>query len=241
MAVQKGDFIKLSYTGKLQNGVMFDTTDANVAKENGIYNEKANYGPETVIVGKGYVVAGLDEDFIGKDVGYKGHVEVPPEKGFGQRRIDLIETIPAKKFKEKVKPGMRVQVQGRTGTVESTAGGRVRINFNPALAGEALSYDYTIDELIEGTDPKIDAILKMYSGQDMTHKTEDDKVIVEVPKDLSFNQRWLIAKGVAANEIMEQDAIREVVFQETYTKPEAVKAAEEKAAEEKPAEEEKKE
>lgn len=240
MAVQKGDFIKLSYTGKLQNGVVFDTTDANVAKENGIYNEKANYGPETIIIGKGYVVAGLDEDLIGKDVGYKGHVEVPPEKGFGMRRLDLIETIPSKKFKEKVKPGMRVQVQGRSGVVESTAGGRVRINFNPALAGETLIYDYTVDELIEGTDNKIDAILKIYSGQDMAHKTEGDRVVVEVPKDLSFNERWLIAKGVAANEIMEQDAIKEVVFQETYTKPEAPKA-EEKPAEEAPAEEEKKE
>jgi FKBP-type peptidyl-prolyl cis-trans isomerase 2 len=236
MAIQKGDFIKLSYTGKLQNGVVFDTTDANVARENGIYNEKANYGPETIIVGKGYVVAGLDEDLIGKDVGNKGHVEVPPEKGFGMRRIDLIETIPAKKFKEKLKPGMRVQVQGRSGMVESTAGGRVRINFNPALAGEKLSYDYTIDELMEGTDSKIDAILKIYSGQDMTHKTEGDRVVVEVPKELSFNQRWLIARSVAANEITELDAIKEVVFQETFTKPEPAKPSEEA-----PAEEEKKE
>jgi putative NADH-flavin reductase len=123
--------------------------------------------------------------------------------------------------------------------VESTAGGRVRINFNPALAGEKLTYDYAIDELVEGTDSKIDAILKIYSGQDMTHKTEGDKVVVEVPKDLSFNQRWLIAKGVAANEIMEQDAIKEVIFQETYTKPEVPKAEEPEAlkAEEKPAEE----
>lgn len=233
MAIQKGDFIKLSYTGKLQNGVVFDTTDANVARENGIYNEKANYGPETIVVGKGYVVAGLDEDIIGKDIGEKGHVEVPPEKGFGMRRLDLVETIPAKKFKEKVKPGMRVQVQGRTGMVESTAGGRVRINFNPALAGETLTYDYTVEELIEGTDKKIDAIMKMYAGQEMEHKTEGSKVVIEVPKELSYNQRWLIAKGVAANEIMEQDDIKEVVFQETYTRPEAPKVEEAPAAEEK--------
>jgi FKBP-type peptidyl-prolyl cis-trans isomerase SlyD len=233
MAVQKGDFIRLSYTGKLQNGVVFDTTDANVAKENGIYNEKANYGPETIVVGKGYVVAGLDEDIIGKDVGDKGHVEVPPEKGFGMRRLDQIETIPIKKFKEKVKPGMRVQIQGRTGVVESTAGGRVRINFNQPLAGESLVYDYTVDELIEGTDNKIAAILKMYGGSELTHKAEGDKVIVEVPKEYSFNQRWMIAKGVAANEIMEQGDIQEVIYQETYTKP--------AKAEEAPAEEEKKE
>ena len=114
MAIQKGDFIKLSFTGKLENGTVFDTTDANVAKDFGMYNDQASYGPETIIVGKGYVVAGLDEDLIGKDVGYKGSVTVPPEKGFGMRRIDQYETIPVKKFKEPIRPGMRVNVGGRT-------------------------------------------------------------------------------------------------------------------------------
>jgi FKBP-type peptidyl-prolyl cis-trans isomerase SlyD len=232
MAVQKGDFIKLSYTGKLENGVVFDTTDANVAKENGIYNEKANYGPETIVVGKGYVVAGLDEDIIGKDIGEKGHVTVPPEKGFGLKRLDQIETIPSKKFKEPVKPGMRVQMQGgRTGMVESTAGGRVRVNFNPIFAGETLNYDYTVDELIEGNDNKITAILKLYTGQELKHKIEGEKIVVEVPQELSFNQRWAIAKSVAANEIMDLEGIKEVVFQETFTKQEAPKAEEEKPEE----------
>ena len=230
--VQKGDFIKLSYTGKLGNGVVFDTTDANVAKENGIYNEKASYGPETVVVGKGYVVAGLDEDLIGKDVGYNGQVTVPPEKGFGMKRLDLIETIPSKKFKEKVQPGMRVQIQGRTGLVESTAGGRVRVNFNPTFAGETLTYDYTIEELIEGADNKIDAILKLYSGQELKHTTEGSKVIVDVPEAMAYNQRWTIAKSVMANEILEIDDIKQVVFQETFNKPEPQKAEEEKPAEE---------
>jgi len=240
MVVQKGDFIKLSYTGKLENGVVFDTTDANVAKENGIYNEKASYSPETIVIGKGYVVAGLDEDIIGKDVGEKGHVVVSPEKGFGVRRIDLIETIPSKKFKEPVKPGMRVQIQGRSGFVESNAGGRVRVNFNPALAGETLTYDYTVEELIEGTDNKIMAILKLYTGQELEHKTEGEKIIVEVPKELGYNQRWAIAKSVASNEILDLEGIKELVFQETFTKPEAPKE-EEKPAEETLAEEEKKE
>ncbi len=234
MAVQKGDFIKLSYTGKLENGVVFDTTDANVAKENGIYNEKANYGPETIVVGKGYVVGGLDEDIIGKDVGEKGHVTVPPEKGFGLKRIDQIETIPSKKFKEPVKPGMRIQMQdGRTGMVESTAGGRVRVNFNPIFAGETLNYDYTVDELIEGTENKIAAILKLFTGQELKANIEGEKVVVEVPQELSFNQRWAIAKSVAANEIMELEGIKEVVFQETFKKPEAPAPTEEEKPEEK--------
>jgi FKBP-type peptidyl-prolyl cis-trans isomerase SlyD len=218
MVVQKGDFIKLSYTGKLENGSVFDTTDANVAKEYGIYNEQASYGPETVVVGKGFVVAGLDEDLIGKDVGDKGSVSVPPEKGFGLRRIDQIETIPVKKFKEPIRPGVRVNVGGRTGTVESIAGGRARVNFNSPLAGETLNYEYTIEAQIENREEKIAAILRMYTGKDIEHKIEDGKVIVEVPKDFAFNQRWILAKGAIAAQLQELEDINEVVFQETYKK-----------------------
>lgn len=220
MVVQKGDFIKLSYTGKLENGTVFDTTDANVAKEFGIYNEQASYGPETVVVGKGFVVAGLDEDLIGKNVGDKGSVTVPPEKGFGLRRIDQIETIPVKKFKEPIRPGVRVNVGGRTGTVESIAGGRARVNFNSPLAGETLNYEYTVESQIENRDEKIAAILRMYTGKDIEHKIEDDKVIVEVPKDFAYNQRWILAKGAIASQLQELENIDEVVFQETYKKEE---------------------
>lgn len=220
MVVQKGDFIKLSYTGKLENGTVFDTTDANVAKEFGIYNEQASYGPETVVVGKGFVVAGLDEDLIGKNVGDKGSVTVPPEKGFGLRRIDQIETIPVKKFKEPIRPGVRVNVGGRTGTVESIAGGRARVNFNSPLAGETLNYEYTVESQIENRDEKVAAILRMYTGKDIEHKIEDGKVIVEVPKDFAYNQRWILAKGAIASQLQELENIDEVVFQETYKKEE---------------------
>lgn len=224
MVVQKGDFIKLSYTGKLENGSVFDTTDANVAKEFGVYNEQASYGPETVVVGKGFVVSGLDEDLIGKEVGYHGTLTVPPEKGFGLRRIDQIETIPVKKFKEPIRPGVRVNVGGRTGTVENIAGGRARVNFNSPLAGETLAYDYTIESLIENHDEKVAAILKMFTGKEMEHTIADGKVTVEVPKDFAYNQRWLLAKGAIASELMELEGINEVIFQETYKKEEKKEA-----------------
>ncbi|MGA9140953.1 MAG: FKBP-type peptidyl-prolyl cis-trans isomerase [Methanocella sp.] len=224
MVIQKGDFIKLSYTGKLENGTVFDTTDANVAKEFGIYNEQASYGPETVVVGKGFVVSGLDEELIGKEVGYHGIVTVPPEKGFGLRRIDQIETIPVKKFKEPIRPGVRVNVGGRTGTVENIAGGRARVNFNSPLAGETLNYEYTIDSMIEGKDEKIAAILRMFTGKDLEHTVADGKVTVEVPKDFAYNQRWLLAKGAIASELMELEDISEVTFQETYKKEEKKEA-----------------
>jgi FKBP-type peptidyl-prolyl cis-trans isomerase SlyD len=145
------------------------------------------------------------------------------------RRLDLIETIPAKKFKEKVRPGMRVQVQGRTGTIENNAGGRVRVNFNAPLAGETLDYEYKIEEIIEGKKEKIAAVVKMYGGKDLEHTYEGETVSIEVPKEFSFNQRWQIIKSVLASQMMEIEGIKNVVFKETYKKEEPAKAEEKKS------------
>ena len=94
------------------------------------------------------------------------------------------------------------------------------MNFNSPLAGETLNYEYTVESQIENRDEKIAAILRMYTGKDIEHKIEDGKVIVEVPKDFAFNQRWILAKGAIASQLQELENIEEVVFQETYKKEE---------------------
>ena len=65
MSIEKGNFIKVSYTGKNEDRI-FDTTDEEIAKANDIYNEKGKYGGDIIIVGAGHTVEGLDEDLIGK-------------------------------------------------------------------------------------------------------------------------------------------------------------------------------
>ncbi len=51
MAIKEGDFIKLSYTGKV-NGNVFDTTFEEEAKTAGIHSPNAIYGPVTICVGQ---------------------------------------------------------------------------------------------------------------------------------------------------------------------------------------------
>src|SRR5512139_345168 len=107
MPIEKGDFIRLAFTGKLADGSVFDTTDEKVAKESGIYDEEKRYSPMTVIVGSGFLVEGLEEDLIGKKAGYKGSATVPPAKGFGDRSLDNIEIVSIKKIQgdEEIEPG----------------------------------------------------------------------------------------------------------------------------------------
>lgn len=46
--------IYINYTGKLLNGLVFDTTIENVAKDNGIYSSSKTYGPVKITWGESY-------------------------------------------------------------------------------------------------------------------------------------------------------------------------------------------
>jgi FKBP-type peptidyl-prolyl cis-trans isomerase SlyD len=219
MSIQKGDFIKVSYTGKTaDDNRVFDTTDEEVAKANKIYNEKGKYGGDVIIVGAGHTIAGLDEDFIGKDVGYKGEVTVPPEKAFGHRNPELIESIPIPKFKERPQIETMVEVDGRAGMVIRVIGRMAQVDFNRFLAGQTVIYDYEIKEKIEDIQDKVRGILGLYIGKDFSIQVSDGNATVEIEPALTYNQRWLMSKRQIAREIIENTDIKEIVYIERYNK-----------------------
>jgi len=215
MTIQNGDFIRVSYTGKNDDRI-FDTTNEEIAKANGIYNEKGKYGGDVIIVGAGHTVAGLDEDFIGKDAGYSGSVTVPPEKAFGVRNPELIETIPITKFEHKPQIGMPVQVDGRQGVVIRAIGRMVQVDFNRFLAGQTITYDYEIKEKIEDNEGKVKGLLGLYIGKEFSIEINDQKATVEIEPELTYNQRWLMSKRQIAKEIIDNTDIKEVVYLERY-------------------------
>ena len=217
MSIEKGNFIKVSYTGKNDDRI-FDTTDEEIAKAKGIYNEKGKYGGDIIIVGEGHTVAGLDEDFIGKEVGYKGSVSIPPEKAFGHRNPELIESIPITKFKDRPQVGMPVEVDGRAGVVIRVIGRMTQVDFNRFLAGQTVTYDYEIKEIIEDTESKVIGLLGLYIGKDFSIKINDETVTVEIEPELTFNQRWLMSKRQIAKEIINSTEIKEVLYVEKYNK-----------------------
>ncbi|MBE0522618.1 MAG: peptidylprolyl isomerase [Candidatus Methanoperedenaceae archaeon] len=223
MSIQKGDFIKITYTGKVtEDERVFDTTDRQVAKDNEIFNENRTYGPEVVIVGAGHLVPGLDEDFVGKDVGYRGSVTLPPEKAFGHRNPELIETIPIKNFPKPPQLGATVQLEQRFGTVVRTIGRMATVDFNRYLAGQTISYDYEIVEKIEGTEDKVKGLLTLYLGMELPVVIEGKVLTIGIEPALTYNQSWLMAKGRIAREIIDATEIDEVLLVERYTMEETI-------------------
>ncbi len=217
MSIQTGDFIKISYTARTEDRV-FDTTDEEVAKANNIYNKKGKYGGDVLIVGAGHTIVGLDEDLVGKEVGYKGSVTIPPGKAFGDRNPELIETLPVTRFEKKPQVGMAVEIDGRLGMVIRVIGRMAQVDFNRFLAGQTVIYDYEIKEKIEDTEGKVLGLLSLYIGRDFSVQIDNEIATVEIDYELTVNQRWLMSKRQIASDIINNTDVKEVIYLERYNK-----------------------
>ncbi len=165
MAIKENDFIEIEYTGKLADGgAVFDTTFADVAKKAGFFDEKAAYGPAIICVGKRHLIAGLDKELVGKEVGKSYTFKVGPDDAFGRKSAKLIQLISTAKFRQQnmvPHPGLQVNIDGIVGTVRSVTGGRTIVDFNHPLSGREVVYDVTVKNAITDTTEKVKAMLKL--------------------------------------------------------------------------------
>lgn len=221
MAIKDGDFIRLSYTGKVGDNV-FDTTDEDEAKKAGIHSGSASYGPVTICVGQKHVILGLDEELAGKKAGAKGTVTVEPDKAFGQRDPKRIKSFPKNQFKEKPVRGMPVRLEEEgEGTVVDVIGSKVIVDFNAPLAGQTLTYDYTIEDIVKDPLDQLRGLVRLYAGKDMEIVLEAEKATVTLPPGINYDRRWLLWRGRIIHEAFELiQGIAEIVLVETFKKPE---------------------
>ena len=213
--MKKGDFVKIGYVGRLETGEVFDLTNAEIAKKEGIYNSKIIYGDLPVIVGASFLIKGLDNALLELNVGDKKEVEVKPEEGFGERDVKLVRTVPRKFFKDqKVEPrqGMIVDFGGTKGRIQSVDAGRIRVDFNNPLAGHTLKYELEIKEKVEGPLDKVKALFEFFGVRDADPKIDGNVVTVNVHMPMQLKERIssLIVEHVTG--------IEKVNFVESYGK-----------------------
>ncbi|NCU28757.1 MAG: FKBP-type peptidyl-prolyl cis-trans isomerase [Candidatus Moranbacteria bacterium] len=79
-----GDVLVMNYTGRLENGTVFDSN---------VLPEFNHVQPFEFMLGAGQVIQGWDEGLVGMKIGDKKTLVVPPEKGYGDRAVGNI--IPA--------------------------------------------------------------------------------------------------------------------------------------------------
>ena len=222
MALKKGDFIKINYTGRMEDGKVFDTTDEEVAKAENVHTAQGLYGGDVIIVGYGHTIAGLDKELIGKDAGSEGTVTIGPEDAFGMPKEDLIQSVSTSKFKDgRAQIGMVIEQEGRQGVVTKVIGRRATIDFNSPLAGKDVSYTYKVESVLDADEDKIKGLFALYTGiQDSGVKIENGVADVEIPTGITFNQRWLFMKSKLADEVLENTDLKEIRYIESVKKSE---------------------
>ncbi len=78
MVAQTGDKVWVEYTGKLQDGTVFDASSRHPDQ------------PFLFTLGKGEVIRGWDEGITGMKVGAKRTLTIPPNLGYGDRGVGPI-------------------------------------------------------------------------------------------------------------------------------------------------------
>lgn len=90
--VKEGSAVKVWYTGKLEDGTVFDTNIQTVAQKAGI--ERGEYKPLEFTVGSKQVIPGFEKGVIGMKSGEKKTLTLKPEEAYGQPDPKFFANIP---------------------------------------------------------------------------------------------------------------------------------------------------
>ena len=72
--------LKVTFNGKeLLEGRIFDTTSAEVAKQNNMFDSKRNYGPLSVITGENELLPLIEKELLTMKVGETRKVKMSPK------------------------------------------------------------------------------------------------------------------------------------------------------------------
>ncbi len=186
---QSGDVVKLAYTARTaDDDQLVDTTDEEVAADEGIDTDEQDWGPRTIVLGEGHIFPDVEQDVFGKEVGDEGSVTVSAEDAFGEYDEDQVRTVSKDKIEEDDRyPGAQVQIDGDQGRLETIIGGRARVDFNHPLAGEAVEYEYEIVSEVTDREEKAQGILSLMLDVELDvwfeQETVEEEQLVESDDD----------------------------------------------------------
>ncbi len=134
MQAKKGDAVEVHYTGKLEDGSVFDSS--------------VSRAPLGFTVGDGNMIKGFDSAVHGMGIGDKKTVTIPAAEAYGERREDMMIEVPVEQVPADIKPelGMVLQLQGGNGqpmpvTVVDIEETKITLDANHELAGKDLIFD----------------------------------------------------------------------------------------------------
>ena len=137
---KKGDKVKVHYTGKLDNGTVFDTSEGRE--------------PLEFTIGGGQMIPGFEKGVLDMAVGESKTIRIPAKEAYGRRDEDRVLRVPRTQLPEGFDPevGQQLQIQppgGRPMMVKVTqvSEKQVTMDGNHPLAGQALNFELQLVEI----------------------------------------------------------------------------------------------
>jgi peptidylprolyl isomerase len=136
---KKGDTARVHYTGRLEDGQVFDSSEGGE--------------PLEFELGTGQVIAGFDEGIEGMSAGEKKTIEIDPGDAYGQRSEALVQTVSRADINLEDEPeaGMNLLLRLPDGNeipvaITEVTQDSITLDANHPLAGKKLIFDV---ELVE--------------------------------------------------------------------------------------------
>lgn len=137
--IQIGDTVKVNYTGKLEDGSIFDSS-LNEGRE-----------PLTAKLGEGQLIKGFEDGLIDMSVGQSKTIEIEPENAYGYPNELMVSEVPKQNLPGEVKIGDTLQGMTQNGPVvvkvTEIKDDVVVVDANHPLAGKKLIFDLEVVEI----------------------------------------------------------------------------------------------
>ena len=136
-----GDTVKVHYTGKLDDGTVFDTS--------------ADREPLQFTVGEGQIIPDFEQAIVGMNPGESKTIQIPSDKAYGPHHEEMVMVVDRNEFPKDLEPKVdqRLQVRQSDGqvfavTVTAVSESKVTLDGNHPLAGKDLTFDIQLSEIV---------------------------------------------------------------------------------------------
>jgi len=162
---QKGDRVRVDFTGTLEDGTIFDTTaDVADCEHDDCSTDDCktddcgcgcDSGPLELTIGHGDFFPLVEEALIGMTPGEKKSVRIPADEAFGQYEEERVFTVPRNELPEDLVPevGQELVISNDDDepfgvTVLEVSDEMVTFDANHPLAGEDLHFEIQLLEVL---------------------------------------------------------------------------------------------
>lgn len=154
---KNGDRVRVHYTGTLDDGSVFDSSEGFVDKcdDEGCGCESHATGPLEFVIGQGSLIPKFEESVSGLEPGQSVQVKIPAADAYGQRAEEMVAVIERSEIPDGITPeaGQQMEVILQDGTplpvlITEVTDTTVTLDANHPLAGMDLTFDIRLVEIL---------------------------------------------------------------------------------------------